>query len=253
MSRTSHDPDPYGPAMDPWGVLLATVGARSDRPGRPHCDWPAIHHDGFERRRVVALRPGTQTGPADHRATQASRDCPPRGRRECTPLWTLNSLPAPLRRILAHKCSTCGQPAIQRSQAFRVAAMAAVAPVAQRRRPGHHCVATRTDEARTGTNRAGFLPSSSENRDWSDRSSRSDYLGLDRSFRPAWSASHSGECRPPPDRSGFQALLEVVTQPVDDGVGFGLGDDLLDDRLDTARAPLAALAEIGLGTVAQDV
>ena len=49
------------------------------------------------------------------------------------------------------------------------------------------------------------------------------------------------------------SFLEVIAQPVDDRVGLGLGEDLLDDGLDAARAPLAALAKIGLGPLAEDV
>ena len=53
--------------------------------------------------------------------------------------------------------------------------------------------------------------------------------------------------------SGFQSLLEVVAEAVDDRVGLGLGEDLVDDGLDAARSPLAALAEVGFGALAEDV
>jgi hypothetical protein len=54
-------------------------------------------------------------------------------------------------------------------------------------------------------------------------------------------------------RSGLQPFLEVVPQPVDDRVGLGLDEDLVDDGLDAAWSPLAALAEVGLGAMAEHV
>ena len=53
--------------------------------------------------------------------------------------------------------------------------------------------------------------------------------------------------------SFLEPLLEVVAQPLDDRVGLGLDDQLLDHGLDAFGAPLAALAEVGLGPLADDV
>src|SRR5262245_26317727 len=53
--------------------------------------------------------------------------------------------------------------------------------------------------------------------------------------------------------SGLEPFLQIISQAVDDRIGLGLGEDLLDDGLDPARAPLAALAEVGLGALADHV
>jgi len=53
--------------------------------------------------------------------------------------------------------------------------------------------------------------------------------------------------------SSHHPALEVIAKPIDDGVGLGLGEDLVDDGFDPARAPLAPLLEIDLGAMAEDV
>src|SRR5271157_1936322 len=55
------------------------------------------------------------------------------------------------------------------------------------------------------------------------------------------------------DRLFLEPLLEVVAQAFDDRISLGLDEQLLDDGLDALRAPLAALAKVGLGSVADDV